>query len=639
VFYHLLTRRWTVPDAVAIEYGDTRLSWRELGERTARAAGWLRAQGLGPGSVLALQLGRSYELLELHLASLATGVATVPINERYTAAEVDYLLADSGATLACVTDDLGGPGRVRASDLRAALDASAPADLSDPPGPDAIAAIVYTSGTTGRPKGAVITHANLAATVTALHEAWRWRSDDVLLHALPLFHIHGLFVAQFGALHAGARTIWMERFDAREAMETLQDRGCTLFMGVPTFYQRFLELPPVARFDLSRMRLFTCGSAALPAITHQAFEDRFGHRILERYGMTEVGIVISNPYDGERRPGAIGLPLPGVRARICEPEAERELPPGEVGELRIAGPSVFRGYLNAPEKTAASFDADGFLRTGDLGWKSADGYFTLVGRSRDLVISGGFNVYPAEVEGALLEHPEVAEAAVVGVFDPDLGERVVATVVPRPGASLEAASALAWAKDRLAPYKRPRRIEIAASLPRNAMGKVQKDQLRAAWERPVVRDARPDEAELLARHNVAMALETEGIALDPATALAGAQAVFSRDVGARYFVAEIAGSFAGQCMVTTEWSDWRDRVVWWLQSVYVAPACRKRGVYRALHEAVISRARDAGAGGLRLYVDRRNQRAAEVYRRVGMNGDHYLVFEAMFDEPPEAPKP
>jgi malonyl-CoA/methylmalonyl-CoA synthetase len=621
--YHRMVRRWSTRGGVAVESDGIAVSFGSLDERVRRAAGWLRGRGLRAGDVVLIALPRSLELLELHLAGLATGIVTVPANERYTASELDYLASDSGAKLRL--ESLDG--------IRAALDAAAPDPLADEPADDAIATICYTSGTTGRPKGAILTHANLAGTIEGLHEAWRWSSEDVLIHALPLFHIHGLFVAAYGALWAGARQRWLPRFDAALALDALADGGGTVFMGVPTFYQRLVDAP-IGRWDVAGVRLFTCGSAGLPAHVFEAFRQRFGHTILERYGMTECGIVLSNPYD-DRRAGDVGVSLPGVEAHIADPESGRPLPDGAVGELRIRGPGLFRGYLNAPDKTEAAFDR-GFLRTGDLATQM-DGRFRIVGRHGDMLITGGFNVYPSELEAVLAEHPAVAEVAVVGVIDPDLGERAVATVVARQPVEVE--DLRAFAATRLTGYKVPKAFRLTDALPRNAMGKVQKKALKAEWHVPSVRPARADEAPLLAANNVKMALETEQIALDPAIARRGAEAVFARDVGASYLVAEIAGSFAGQLMITTEWSDWRDRVVWWIQSVYVAPAFRGRGVYQALHDAVIARARAAGAGGVRLYVDRRNQRAMGVYRKVGMNGDHYAVFEQMFDEPPAAGGP
>jgi malonyl-CoA/methylmalonyl-CoA synthetase len=629
-FYHHLSARWATFGGVAVEHGDVVLTYAMLPSRVARAVALLRSLGVGRGDVVALQLPRSVAWLELHLAALAIGAITLPLHDRYTAPELAYFLDDSRARVAFVATELAPsfPGAIAADAVRAALDAVDPGlvastTLDATVEASEIACILYTSGTTGRPKGALITHANLLAGVAALDQAWRWSSRDVLVHALPLFHVHGLFVALHGALWAGATAVWMDRFEPVEALRLIEARA-TVFMGVPTFYQRFCSLPPL-EVDLSRVRLFTCGSAGLPARLWNTFRDRFGHAILERYGMTEVGIVVSNPYEGERRPGSIGLPLPGVLARVVGPAGE--VPDGEVGELRISGPTVFSGYLGQPAKTAEAL-AEGEMHTGDLAIREPGGYLRLVGRARDLVICGGFNVYPSEIEAVLLEHPGVAEAAVVGVPDPDLGERLVANVIVNDRAEIKDLAVFCVA--RLAPYKRPRWFRVVADLPRNAMGKVEKSKIEAQLRVPVVRDAIPAEAEAIADRNVKMARETEGIALDPAVARRGAAAAPSQ--GARYFIADIAGVCVGQCMVTTEWSDWRDAPVWWLQSVYVEPGWRGTGVYRSLHEHVVAAAKEAGAAGLRLYVDTRNTSAQEVYRRVGMNGDHYRVFEQMFSE-------
>jgi malonyl-CoA/methylmalonyl-CoA synthetase len=585
-FYHHLAARWSEASGIAIEHGPSSITWDELPGRVARAAGLLRSLGIGRGDVVALQIPRSLAWIELHLGALSIGAVTLPLHDRYTQAEMAYFLDDSHARVAFVARGIAGG--IPDDEVRARLDAAPPEPPSDVRGEE-IACILYTSGTTGRPKGALITNDNLRAGVSILHEAWRWSSEDVLLHALPLFHVHGLFVAQHGALWAGARTRWMERFDPDLALTMLAD--ATVFMGVPTFYQRFLALPP-KDYDLRRVRLFTCGSAGLQSRVWSAFRDRFGHEILERYGMTEVGIVISNPYDGARRPGSIGLPLPGVAARVADGDGAT-VADGTVGELRIGGPTVFRGYLGQPEKTALALDR-GEMRTGDLAVRESDGYIRLVGRARDLVIVGGFNVYPSEIEATLLEFPAVAEAAVVGVPDPDLGERLVASVVLREPAEIEAIQA--FCADRLAPYKRPRLVRIVDDFPRNAMGKVEKTRIEAELRRPVVRDGTSADAAAIAARNVAMAWETESLRLDPDVARRGAARAV--DHGARYFIAEIAGIVVGQCMVTTEWSDWRDRLVWWLQSVYVEPQWRSNGVYRAMHEHVLAAARAAGAGGL-----------------------------------------
>jgi malonyl-CoA/methylmalonyl-CoA synthetase len=626
-FYHQLTQSWRDHRAaIASAAGVT--TYGQLRERVARGRGWLLARGVRPGDVVGLQLPKGNDLLDLHLACLSLGAVSLVLSERYTAREIRWFLEDSGAALSCVTDATAAALEDLATPLHAASDlrvqsATAAAPPATPPD-DALALLCYTSGTTGRPKGVCLTQGNLAATVRALHQAWRWSYHDVLVHALPQDHIHGLVVAQHGALWAGALTIWMERFDPAEALQTLDARNATVFMGVPTFYHRFLQLPPNPAVDLSSMRLFTSGSAPLPAEDHRAFRRRFGHAILERYGMTEVGIALSNPYDGERRPGAVGFPIPGIEAQIVDAEG-REVPIGEIGELRVSGPSVFVGYLGRPEHTDRVL-VDGWMHTGDLVRRDAEGYLHIVGRRTDLIITGGHNVHPGEVEEVLQRHPSVADAAVVGVPDPDLGERVVASLVGHPPPE----DLLVWVREQLISHKCPRAIEWVEALPRNAMGKVQKHLLRDAWSLPRVRPARPSEAAHIATWNRRMAQETEGEVLDPEVARSGTHAVFEGEVGAFYLRAEIAGVPVGQCMVTTEWSDWRNRLVWWIQSVYVAPEWRRRGVYRALHEAVLDRARSAGAAGVRLYVDRSNDRAAHVYRRVGMDGDHYLVFEQMF---------
>ena len=377
--YQTLRRRWRDPDQIAIRFQDTAVRYGELEQRVRRALGWLRGRGLGRGDVLALQAPRSLALLELHLGALAGGIVTLPLNPAYTAREIAYYLRDARPRLAVLLQHPeGAPADtavVLAEEVRAALDAAPPADpLADLPA-DAPAVIGYTSGTTGQPKGAVISHGNLLGTVAGLHAAWRWSPDDVLLHALPLFHIHGLFVAQHGALYAGAVALWMPRFTPEAALRHMVEDGVTVFMGVPTMYSRLLAMPPqpAEPTRLPGMRLLTSGSAPLPARAHAALEARFGHRVLERYGMTEVGIVLSNPYApaSARTPGAVGFPLPGVTVRVCDPEG-RTLPDGAVGELRIRGPGVIREYLGRPEQTAEAI-VDGWMRSGDLGLRGAGG--------------------------------------------------------------------------------------------------------------------------------------------------------------------------------------------------------------------------------------------------------------------------
>lgn len=472
-FYNALRARWTQPDQIAIRHQDHVIRYAELEHRVQRALGFLHARGLGSGDVLALQMDRELAFLELHLAALAGGIITLPLNPAYTAHEVSFYLQDAKPKLAILlsSPDTDVPV-LNASVVRQHLDVAAPATpLADLEGSHP-AVICYTSGTTGRPKGAVIEHRNILGTVRALHSAWQWSSDDVLLHALPLFHIHGLFVAQHGALYAGAQSIWMDRFDAASALQHMAEDGVTVFMGVPTFYTRFLQQPGRS---LPHMRLFTSGSAPLPAQVHQAFSAAFGHTILERYGMTEVGIVLSNPYDQQRRPGTVGFALPGVSIRICDAQGA-VLPDGEVGEIRISGPGVISAYLGLPEQTAKAI-VDGWMCSGDLAFRDDDGYIHIVGRSRDMIITGGLNVYPVEIETVLLTHPAVAQAAVVGLPDPDWGERVVAAVVATEAVSPDAL--VSFCRTRIAGYKSPKQVVLMEDFPRNAMGKVQKAKLRA----------------------------------------------------------------------------------------------------------------------------------------------------------------
>jgi malonyl-CoA/methylmalonyl-CoA synthetase len=457
-------------------------SYGELAKQIDQARGWLKQRALGPGDTLALQLPRHPALLTLALAALSEGMVLLPLNPAYTPRELRYALQDSGAKRAvllkagfealredppCAMEQAG----TLAMSLKYAPPATAPA----PDWPESTPALLlYTSGTTGKPKGALSSHGNLQASIQSLHQAWAWQASDVQLHALPLFHVHGLVVAQLVALWAGARTLWLPKFNADEVWSAIPEHGVSVFMGVPTFHHRLLQSKVQA--DLSTMRLFTSGSAPLPAPVHAAFEQRTGLRILERYGMSEVGIVLSNPYSGERRAGTVGQPLPGVRAKVTDLESGEELGPDQIGEIRIAGPSVMLGYLGLPEQTQAAI-GDGWMHTGDLGKLSADGYCSIVGSAGDLVISGGLHVYPREVETVLLEHPGVLEVAVVGVPHAEWGEQVVGLFV----GEADPAQLLAWAREQLAGFKCPKELRVAAALPRNAMGKVQKSTIRADW--------------------------------------------------------------------------------------------------------------------------------------------------------------
>ena len=352
-----------------------------------------------------------------------------------------------------------------------------PGDFADVArGPDDLAAILYTSGTTGRSKGAMLTHDNLLSNALALCDIWRFTAADRLIHALPIFHTHGLFVATNVVLLSGASMVFLPKFDADEVLRLMP--RATVLMGVPTFYVRLLQHPGLTREATAGMRLFVSGSAPLLAETHAAFGARTGHAILERYGMTETNMNTSNPYDGDRVAGTVGFPLPGVDLRVTEPESGAPLPAGETGMIEVRGPNVFKGYWRMPEKTAAEFRPDGFFITGDLGKVDARGYVHIVGRGKDLVISGGFNVYPKEVETEIDQLDGVVESAVIGVPHPDFGEGVVAVVVRGKGAALDEAAVMAGIRDRLARYKQPKAVVFADDLPRNTMGKVQKNVLR-----------------------------------------------------------------------------------------------------------------------------------------------------------------
>ncbi len=449
------------PGKLAIAFLDPpeqQITYAELDTAIRRCMGYLAGLGLQPGDRLALQLPKCLEFIVLHLAALRLGAITLPLNTAYPPAELAYFLEDSGTRAFFADEARRGSVESLAAKLpdleqTIFLDTETPSDFSTlitngiystalefAHQPDSVVLMIYTSGTTGRPKGAELTAGNLSSNLDALQTAWGWQEDDVLLHVLPIFHVHGLVVALHGALHAGASCLALRKFDARRTLEILSSGECGLFMGVPTIYQRLLALPDAASFDLSNMRLLTSGSDRLPDETFLAFQETFGHTLLERYGMTETGMNLSNPLDGERRMGSVGLPLPGVEARIVDPETEQPLPDGKIGAVQIRGPHVFKGYWRQPEKTAAAFSPDGWLRTGDLGQRASDGYYTLKGRAKDLVITGGLNVYPPEVERILAEHPAVNTSAVLGCPDPEWGEQVVAVVVLQAGETVSEAA-------------------------------------------------------------------------------------------------------------------------------------------------------------------------------------------------------
>lgn len=463
----------TNPDRVWLVGGAT---YSDLLAETGRLAHTLLALGLQKGDRLLLQVEKCEAVLSLYLACLRTGVVFLPVNPGYTIPETEHFLRDAEPALA-VTD----PGWVeglrthgaRVMDLAALLrQAEAQADdYADPVhAPDDLAAILYTSGTTGRSKGVMLTRSNLASNAEALVGLWQFTEADVLLHALPVFHTHGLFVATNCVLYSGASMIFQRAFQPAAVLAAFS--RATVMMGVPTFYTRLLADPGLAEAATGHLRLFISGSAPLSPATHAEWRARTGHAILERYGMTETNMITSNPYAGERKAGTVGMPLPGVEVRITGPDGA-VLPQGEAGAIEVRGPNVFKGYWRLPEKTAEEFREDWFV-TGDMGAFDADGYLSILGRAKDLVITGGLNVYPAEVEAALDDLPGVAASAVIGVPHPDFGEAVVACVVGQ----VEEDAVRAALRERLAAFKIPKRVLVMPDLPRNAMGKVQKAELR-----------------------------------------------------------------------------------------------------------------------------------------------------------------
>jgi malonyl-CoA/methylmalonyl-CoA synthetase len=471
-------------DRTLIETDARDWTYREIEAAAGRLATRLRELGLAPGERLLVQTDKSVETVILYFACIRAGAIYLPLNVEYTEAELAYFVADAEPVLAVCRPQstelfarIGGEGlQVRTLD-QLFTDLPAQAAASVPRQPDDVAAILYTSGTTGKPKGAMLTNANLVSNAETLVEIWRFTSQDRLIHALPIFHVHGLFVALHCAVFSGATVIFLPKFDSGTVIGHMAK--ASVLMGVPTFYYRLLADPAFTREAAAGMRLFVSGSAPLSADVHRAFEERSGHRVLERYGMTETGMLTSNPYDGERRAGYVGPPLPGVDLRIAEFESGRVLPRGEVGIVEVKGPNIFKGYWRNPEKTAAEFRPDGFFITGDMGFIDTDGSIQLVGREKDLIISGGLNVYPAEVEALLDDRDDIAEAAVIGVPHPDFGEAVIAVVRPA-GAFDEDAVREALRRD-LAGFKVPKAVIAIDELPRNTMGKIQKKLLRERY--------------------------------------------------------------------------------------------------------------------------------------------------------------
>ena len=452
--------------------------WRSRGEleaASARVAGRLRRAGLAAGDRVLVSAATSMDLVVAYLGALRMGLVVVPVNTAYREREVAHIVGDARPRAAVVDDSDRGSWARRAAggDLLVTGPEVGLPDGDPPPldtaGPGDPALLCYTSGTTGTPKGAVLAHGNLLASAEALRLAWRWAPDDRLVLALPLFHIHGLGVGLHGTLLAGASAVLLPRFEAGAVLDAARDHQATLFFGVPTMYSRLADSPRAA--ELGRLRLCVSGSAPLPPTVFERLAERAGQRVLERYGMTETIMNVSNPYDGERRPGTVGLPLPGVELRLAG---------GDQGEVLLRGPNVFSGYWGNPAATAEAFDPDGWFRTGDLGSFDERGYLRIEGRSKELIITGGYNVHPREVEGLLLEHPGVAEAAVVGTPSEEWGEQVTAFVVPADPADPPGRDELlAFAAERLAGFKRPRVLRYVDALPRNALGKVLKQELRA----------------------------------------------------------------------------------------------------------------------------------------------------------------
>ncbi|MER8459121.1 malonyl-CoA synthase [Mesorhizobium sp. M1300] len=488
--------RMPAPERLLMETEDGRsISYGETLARSAQLAHALSQLGVEAGDRVAVQVEKSPEAIFLYLACLRAGAIFLPLNTAYTLTELDYFFRDAeprlvvcdparageiGAlaqTSGAAVATLGSKGEGSLTDRAS----EAAVDFHDVArGPDDLAAILYTSGTTGRSKGAMLSHENLASNARVLVDFWRFTAADVLIHALPVFHTHGLFVATNVVLMAGASMLFETKFDPTRIVSLLP--RATALMGVPTFYVRLLQQDGLNRQAAKNIRVFISGSAPLLAETHRAWRERTGHAILERYGMTETNMNTSNPYEGERRAGTVGFPLPGVCLRISDPDGGETLARGEVGMIEVKGPNVFCGYWRMPEKTRAEFRDDGYFITGDLGLIDADGYVHIVGRGKDLIISGGYNIYPKEVESEIDALAGVAESAVIGVVHPDFGEGVTAIVVRAPGSTISAAAIIEAIAGHLARYKHPKQVIFVDELPRNTMGKVQKNLLREAYK-------------------------------------------------------------------------------------------------------------------------------------------------------------
>ena len=486
-------------DSLAIQPADGpdtqhHYTWRDLDRASARIANLLDSLDLPPESRVAVQVEKSVEALVLYLAVLRAGHVFLPLNTAYQASEIEYFVGNAEpAVVVCSPQNFTWVSRIafkagtthvytlgddRTGTLLERATFQGEAHTPATKQPDDLAAILYTSGTTGRSKGAMLSHGNLLSNAQTLKDYWGWQPGDVLIHALPIFHVHGLFVASHGALLNGSPMLWFSKFEPKAVLARLPE--ATVFMGVPTLYVRLLGEAGLNHAVCKNMRLFISGSAPLLLDTYTAWQQRTGHTILERYGMSETVMLTSNPChasDDERRGGTVGFALPGVGVRVHDDQGQA-LPAGEIGNIQVRGTNVFSGYWRMPEKTKEEFTADGWFKTGDVGKIDAAGYVTIVGRSKDLIITGGYNVYPAEIEGYVNDMPGVAESAVIGVPHPDFGEAVVAVLVPRAGATLDGAAVAAALKAQIANFKVPKQVFVVAELPRNTMGKVQKNLLR-----------------------------------------------------------------------------------------------------------------------------------------------------------------
>jgi len=483
-----------------IETHDARFyTWSDIERASAMLANLLSSLNLSAGARIAVQVEKSPEALILYLATLRAGYVFLPLNTAYQQAEITYFVHDAAPeVVVCSPQNFGWVSQIafqagskhvftldapiQGNNRGSLLDrASSMSDqfMTVQSQADDLAAILYTSGTTGRSKGAMLTHENLSSNARVLKEAWRWREDDVLLHALPLFHVHGLFVASHGALLNGSKMIFLPKFDADQVLHYLPQS--TVMMGVPTYYVRLLQDERLNQTRCGSMRLFISGSAPLLQETFDSFQQRTGHTILERYGMSETTMLTSNPYVGQRKGGTVGLALPGVNVRVINLQ-EEICSFDEIGDIQVKGSNVFKGYWNMPEKTAEEFTEDGYFRTGDIGKFDQDGYLSIVGRSKDLIISGGYNVYPKEIESVIDEMPEVVESAVIGLAHADFGEAVCAVIVLKNAHTLDSVNVVTRLKSQIANFKVPKQVFFVSELPRNTMGKVQKNLLRQQFQ-------------------------------------------------------------------------------------------------------------------------------------------------------------